>query len=135
MDHIDHQIIEQLKQNGRITMKQLGEKVHLTGQAAATRVARLEDQGMIEGYTIKTNPARLGYPVHVFLTIITQNVHPQPYLSFIENQPDYVVANYKVSGKGCYLLECRFPSNIELDQFLVGLNQYVNYQLSIVVSR
>lgn len=135
MDHIDHQIIEHLKQNGRMTMKELGENVHLTGQAAATRVARLEEQGIIQGYTIHTDPARLGSPVHVFLTIITQSLHHQPYLSFIETEPQYVVTNYKISGKGCYLLECRFPSNTELDDFLVKLNQYVNYQLSIVVSK
>ncbi|MFD1884836.1 Lrp/AsnC family transcriptional regulator [Paenibacillus wenxiniae] len=135
MDHIDQHIIEHLQHNGRITMKELGEKVHLTGQATATRVARLEEQGIIEGYTIRTDPARLGYPVHVFLTIITQSLHHQPYLSFIDSRPQYVVANYKISGKGCYLLECRFPSNTELDRFLVELNQYVNYQLSIVVSK
>ncbi|WP_322907056.1 Lrp/AsnC family transcriptional regulator [Paenibacillus campi] len=135
MDRIDQHIIAHLTENGRMTMKELGERIHLTGQATATRVLRLEEQGIIEGYTIKTNPARLGYPVHVFLTIVTQHVHHQPYLAFVDTQPEYVCANYKVSGKGCYLLECRFPSNLELDKFLVELNRYVNYQLSIVISK
>lgn len=52
LDHTDMQILEELSQNSRITMKELGEKVHLTGQAAASRVAKLEDNGVIEGYTI-----------------------------------------------------------------------------------
>ncbi|MER1293384.1 winged helix-turn-helix transcriptional regulator, partial [Bacillus sp. C1(2022)] len=50
LDHTDKQIIEELSKNSRMTMKELGEKVHLTGQAASARVAKLEDQGVIEGY-------------------------------------------------------------------------------------
>lgn len=38
LDHTDMQILEELSKNSRITMKELGEKVHLTGQAAALRV-------------------------------------------------------------------------------------------------
>lgn len=36
-------ILDELSNNSRITMKELGEKVHLTGQAASERVAKLED--------------------------------------------------------------------------------------------
>ncbi|MGB8001447.1 MAG: Lrp/AsnC ligand binding domain-containing protein, partial [Anaerobacillus sp.] len=45
------------------------------------------------------------------------------------------INNYKISGDGCYLLECHFPSNEELDKFLVQLNAHVNYKLSIVINR
>ncbi|MBT2691070.1 hypothetical protein J7I93_23325 [Bacillus sp. ISL-47] len=36
-------------------MKEFGEKIYLIGQATASRVGKLEDQGIIEGYTIKVN--------------------------------------------------------------------------------
>lgn len=129
------QILEELSQNSRITMKELGDKVHLTGQAAASRVAKLEDNGVIEGYTIKVNQVKLGYYIHALLNIYTKSTHHQPYLSFIKTQKKYVMNNYKISGDGCYLLECRFPSNEALDQFLVELNKHVNYKLSIVINK
>lgn len=116
-------------------MKELGEKVHLTGQAAASRVAKLEDNGVIEGYTIKVNQVKLGCYIHALLNIYTKSTHHQPYLSFIKTQEKYVINNYKISGDGCYLLECRFPSNEALDQFLVELNKHVNYKLSIVINK
>jgi Lrp/AsnC family leucine-responsive transcriptional regulator len=47
--------LEELSKNSRITMKELGERVHLLGQATSARVAKLEDSGIIEGYTIKVN--------------------------------------------------------------------------------
>lgn len=135
LDHTDVQILEELSKNSRITMKELGEKVHLTGQAAASRVAKLEDNGVIEGYTIKVNQVKLGYYIHALLNIYTKSTHHQPYLSFIKTQKKYVMNNYKISGDGCYLLECRFPSNEALDQFLVELNKNVNYKLSIVINK
>ncbi|MBU8710100.1 MULTISPECIES: Lrp/AsnC family transcriptional regulator [Bacillus] len=135
LDYTDMQILEELSQNSRITMKELGDKVHLTGQAAASRVAKLEDNGVIEGYTIKVNQVKLGYYIHALLNIYTKSTHHQPYLSFIKTQKKYVMNNYKISGDGCYLLECRFPSNEALDQFLVELNKNVNYKLSIVINK
>lgn len=135
LDHTDMQILEELSKNSRITMKELGEKVHLTGQAAAARVVKLEDNGVIEGYTIKVNQVKLGCYIHALLNIYTKSTHHKPYLSFIKTQERYVINNYKISGDGCYLLECRFQSNELLDQFLVELNKHVNYKLSIVISK
>lgn len=128
-------ILEELSKNSRITMKELGEKVHLTGQAAATRVAKLEDNGVIEGYTIKVNQAKLGFFIHALINIYTKSTYHQPYLSFIKTQEKYILNNYKISGDGCYLLECKFPSNELLDQFLVDLNEHANYKLTIVINK
>ncbi|NPC91364.1 Lrp/AsnC family transcriptional regulator [Bacillus sp. WMMC1349] len=135
LDHTDMRILEELSKNSRITMKELGDRVHLTGQAAAARVAKLEDNGVIEGYTIKTNRVKLGYFVHAFINIYTKSIHHQPYLSFIKSQEQYVLNNYKISGDGCYLLECTFPSNELLNQFLQSLNKQANYKLTIVINK
>lgn len=135
LDRTDMRIIDELSENSRITMKELGEKVHLTGQAASSRVARLEDNGIIEGYTIKVNQAKMGFFVHAIINIYTKNTNHQPYLSFIKRQEQYVINNYKISGESCYLLECKFPSNEILDEFLTSLSNYVSYKLSIVINK
>ncbi|WP_050182304.1 Lrp/AsnC family transcriptional regulator [Domibacillus robiginosus] len=135
LDSTDMLILDELSRNSRITMKELGEKVHLTGQAASARVVKLEDNGIIEGYTIKVNQVKMGYSVHAIIDIYTKSTHHQPYLSFIKTKGKYVMNNYKVSGNSCYLLECKFPSNEILDEFLTELNNYVNYKLSIVINK
>lgn len=116
-------------------MKELGDKVHLTGPATSARVAKLEDNGVIEGYTIKVNQVKLGFSIHAFITIITQSTNHQPYLSFIKTQDQYIIHNYKISGDGCYLLECKFPSYELMNQFLEELNDHANYKLSIVINK
>ncbi|MCZ8540693.1 Lrp/AsnC family transcriptional regulator [Psychrobacillus psychrodurans] len=133
IDNTDMRILNELSMNSRLTMKELGKKVHLTGPAVSTRVAKLEEQGVIEGYSIKVNQVKLGYFVHAFITIITESTYHQPYLSFIKMQKQYIINNYKISGDGCYLLECKFPSNEILNDFLNDLNEHANYKLSIII--
>ena len=135
LDNTDKRILDELSKNSRFTMKELGEKVHLTGPAVSARVAKLEDQGVIEGYTIKVNRVKLGCYIHAFITIITESIFHQPYLSFIKSQDKYLINNYKISGDGCYLLECKFPSIELMNQFLKELNEYANYKLSIVIDK
>ncbi|KGR79008.1 Lrp/AsnC family transcriptional regulator [Ureibacillus manganicus] len=135
LDHTDMKIIEELSKNSRIKMKELGELVHLTGPATSARVVKLEENGVIEGYTIKVNRGKLGYNIHAFITIITESIFHQPYLSFIKTKDKYIINNYKISGDGCYILECQFPSTEIMNKFLEELNEYANYKLSIVIDK
>jgi Lrp/AsnC family transcriptional regulator, leucine-responsive regulatory protein len=135
LDHTDMKIIEALSKNSRITMKELGEIVHLTGPATSARVAKLEESRVIEGYTIKVNREKLGYHIHAFITIITESIFHKPYLSFIKTQEKYIVNNFKISGDGCYILECQFPSTEIMNHFLEELNEHANYKLSIVIDK
>lgn len=135
IDKTDKYILEELLKNSRIKMKELGEKVHMTGQATSIRIDKLEDRGVIEGYTVKLNYTKLGYPIHVILNIFhTKTQSHQPYIDFVEKQKNYVIHNYKVSGDSCYMLECVFPSNEVLNQFLEKLNKYVNYKITIILN-
>jgi Lrp/AsnC family transcriptional regulator, leucine-responsive regulatory protein len=135
IDQTDLKIIEELSQNSRITMKELGGKVHLTAPAASARVAKLEDSGIIEGYTITINQKKMGYTVHAILQIFLRSANHQPYLSFVKDNTEYVINNYKVSGESCYLLECKFQNNEILDEFLTKLSDIVSYKLSIVINK
>lgn len=135
IDQTDQLILDMLSENSRISMKELGEKVHLTGAAAAARVMKLLDNGVITSCSIEVNQLKIGYPVHTFINIFIPDISHHSYLDFLLKHPEYVINNYKVSGEGCYLLEGRFPSNEMLDNFLTGLNKYANYKLSIVISK
>ncbi|SFE76555.1 transcriptional regulator, AsnC family [Paenibacillus algorifonticola] len=134
LDHTDKRIIDELSKNGRISMKELGQLVHLTGQAAANRVSRLEEEGFIEGYTIRFNQEKAGLAVHAFIHIYIRGLYHGPYLAFVQRQTA-ILHHYKTSGETCYMMECRFPSNAALDQFLTDLNEHANYRLSIVINQ
>ena len=47
LDHIDYQILQLLSENARIQWKDLGNQIHMTGQAVGNRIKKLEDNGVI----------------------------------------------------------------------------------------
>jgi Lrp/AsnC family leucine-responsive transcriptional regulator len=55
LDKIDRRILYELRQDGRLTVTQLSEKVGLSSSPCWTRVKRLENLNIIEGYTAKIN--------------------------------------------------------------------------------
>lgn len=52
MDALDDQILRELRRNGRISFADLGAQVGLSPHAAAARVRRLQDRGVITGFTV-----------------------------------------------------------------------------------
>jgi Lrp/AsnC family leucine-responsive transcriptional regulator len=61
--------------------------------------------------------------MHAFINIYLNDIHHRPFLSFVKTQNQFILNNYKISGDGCYFLECRFPSNDYLNEFLEDLNE------------
>jgi DNA-binding Lrp family transcriptional regulator len=62
-DRIDLLILEALRQNGRITYQALSEHVGLSPRPCLERVKRLEQKGVIRGYTALVEPATLGHDI------------------------------------------------------------------------
>jgi Lrp/AsnC family leucine-responsive transcriptional regulator len=63
LDRIDLSILESLRQNGRITYQALSERVGLSARPCLERVKRLEQKGVIRGYTTLVDPAALGHDI------------------------------------------------------------------------
>jgi len=69
MDELDRRIIGQLRDDARISWRELGERVHLSPTSAADRVRRLERDGVIEGYTVRVDPEALGRTVRAVVDV------------------------------------------------------------------
>ncbi len=59
MDQIDAKIVETLRNDARISYKEIGERVHLSANAVAERMRRLESAGVILGYHARLDPHAL----------------------------------------------------------------------------
>ncbi|WP_080145539.1 Lrp/AsnC family transcriptional regulator [Marinilactibacillus piezotolerans] len=133
IDETDRLILKELKKNGRIRMKELGEKVHLTGQAASDRVARLEQKGIIKGYTVEIDQNKLNKSVFAFITITMRNKDHRTFFTLLEDEEETVEKYYKISGDGCYMLQARFTNIEELDDFLTKIDQHATYKVVLVI--
>jgi Lrp/AsnC family transcriptional regulator, leucine-responsive regulatory protein len=60
LDRSDREILRALGENGRMSYRELGEKVALSANATAERVRRLTETGVIAGFHAVVNPAAAG---------------------------------------------------------------------------
>ena len=58
IDEVDLRILNYLLKDATQSHKAIGQLVHLTGQAVGARVRKLQDLGVIEGYTLRWNPEK-----------------------------------------------------------------------------
>ncbi len=68
MDIIDAKILDILSQNSRLTNKEIGTMIHITGQAVGNRIAKLQDDGIIQHFSIAIN-----YPHTQYVRVFTDS--------------------------------------------------------------
>jgi len=71
LDAIDRRLIAELSRDGRLSMRLLAERVHISRAGCYSRVDRLRREGVITGYVAVVDPRRLGpsLSAHVYLKI------------------------------------------------------------------
>ena len=125
MDKIDQKLISLLQQNARTPLKQLAQQVFLSPPATATRIEKLEKQGIINGYQAKIDQIRLGFHITAFINLeMTPSLKPKFY-PFINECPNVIECNC-VTGDYSMLVKVAFPSTMELDTFIGQLQEFGN---------
>ncbi len=69
IDEVDLRILRAMSDDARISWRELGELVHLSPTSAADRVRRMERGGVIDGYTVRVDPAALGRTVRAVVDV------------------------------------------------------------------
>ena len=133
MDQIDIKIISLLQENGRMPLKQLAENVYLSSPATAARLERLEDEGIISGYSIKLNYKRLGYPVTAFINLELSPTRKPEFYPFICAHPNVLECNC-VTGHYSMLIKVAFDTTENLDHFINHLQEFGATETQIVFS-
>src|SRR5438876_7701266 len=95
-DSYDGHILAELQQDARITMAELGRRVHLSQPAVTERVRKLELNGVIRGYRAIVDPQRLGYGIRAMVR--AGRVEYQRMVKLIEQTPEVVNA-WNVTGE------------------------------------
>ena len=134
MDEVDYRIIDILEENAKLSFKEIGERIHMTGQAVGMRVNRLIQEGVIEGFTIKTNKEKQGIQVIALIKIYMKVLEHQKMLQFIEST-DEIVEAYKTSADCCYFLKVETTGNKALNHILDKINEFANYQLTLSIKK
>lgn len=63
MDEMDRMLLSALKEDGRISFRELGQKMDVSAQTVSDRVDKLRERGIIRGFTVVVDEGKVGYPV------------------------------------------------------------------------
>ncbi|MBP1969944.1 Lrp/AsnC family leucine-responsive transcriptional regulator [Virgibacillus natechei] len=132
LDNIDFQILQLLSENSRIQWKDLGEQIHMTGQAVGNRIKKLEENGVIKTYSIIVDQMKLGISYTAFVIIYMKTANHDPFLRFIKERKEIVEA-HRVSGEGCYHLKVNVNTQEQLNLFLNEILRFGNYSLYLSI--
>ena len=133
MDYIDYQILELLRENSRISAKDISEKVFLSSTSVATRIERMIKMGVIAGFEVKINPHALGYYTKAFINVEVDPCQKKEFYPYIDKCANVIQCNC-VTGEFSMLLEVMFHNTIELDYFIGELQRFGKTKTLIVFS-
>ncbi|WP_088547549.1 Lrp/AsnC family transcriptional regulator [Paenibacillus aquistagni] len=135
IDEIDLQILEHLLMDSSLSHKHIGERIPMTGQAVGARIRKLQDLGVIEGYTLRWNPDKIGLHVHAFVTVFLHSPKAHSTFQAYALEHKHIAELHRVSGEGCYWMRVRISTPAELNDILDELLRYGNYKLSLSISQ
>ena len=123
LDKTDLQLLKILQENGRISIKELAQRVHLSPTPVFDRVRRLESTGVIERYTAVLNAAKLGQGFLVFCSVKLRRMGKDIAHDFVERIKDIpeVAECYNISGEFDYLLKIYAPDMQYYNEFCINV--------------
>ncbi|MEI8240042.1 MAG: Lrp/AsnC family transcriptional regulator [Actinomycetota bacterium] len=98
IDATDLAIIAVLKHDARATFGEIGRAVGLSAPAAKRRLDRLEQRGVVLGYTVVVDSAQLGRPLEAFTEVRFSGDARVDQIADIANDIPEVEAVFTVAG-------------------------------------
>lgn len=132
LDAINRDLIDLLQQEGRLSYRELGERIGLSAPAIAERVRKLEEAGVITGYRAVVDYEAIGFPILCVIRLNTTNLD-RAIDEVLEAIPEIIEAN-RVTGSESHVVRARVRSTAHLEQLLERLWSHGSSVTNIVTS-
>jgi Lrp/AsnC family leucine-responsive transcriptional regulator len=132
LDDTAWRILDALQADSRLSFSALGRRVGLSAPAAAERVRRLEDAGIIIGYRVELGLEKL-FPVTAIVRVSAPEEQCVP-LGACVRELDGVLESYRVTGADRLILKIVAQSVAHLDEIIRALARFGTPTASIVLT-
>lgn len=133
MDTTDLKIINILQEDGRVSMKELGSRVNLTSPAVSERVKRLEENGIIIGYTALVDPKKLNMHVEA-IVLVGMKVSAHAKFKKLALDEPAIIECHHVTGDDCMTVKVICQDTYELERILDKIQTIGSTKTSIILS-
>lgn len=133
LDAVDWRLLAELQADGRLSYKELGRRVNLSAPAVADRVRRMEETGVIRGYSVDVDARQAGLPILAFVQMRCSLGNCLLKTSASGDFPE-IVEIHKLSGDHCTMLKVRAASLEHLEGLFERLGRHGEMRSSVVLS-
>jgi Lrp/AsnC family leucine-responsive transcriptional regulator len=130
LDSYDTRLLAELQADARLSLAELGRRVHLSQPAVAERVRKLEAGGVITGYRATLNLGALGYGIRA-LVRVGRTEYPRM-VKLIADTPEVVNA-WNVTGEDSWVLEIAVTDVAHLDAVVSQMCLLAETSTSIIL--
>lgn len=137
MDEIDQRIVALMREDARRSFKDIGRRVSLSAPAVKRRVDRLEEDGVIKGYTTTVDHSAFGWNAHAFVELFCEGrMSGTEVRDAVMAHPE-VESAYTVAGSPSAIIHLRAEDNQHLEETLERIREtdgVLRTQTQIVLS-
>jgi DNA-binding Lrp family transcriptional regulator len=136
MDDTDRQLIALLRDNARMPVVALAHKLRVARATVQNRLARLEADGTIVGYTVRLRPDAEAHRIRALMSIAVEGHHGEEVRRQLRGHPN-VVALHTTNGRWDLMAELRADTLEAFDQVLTAIRAIqgiANTESSILLS-
>lgn len=130
MDHIDTKILDCLTKDARMNASQISQKVNLSVSAVIERMKKMENSGLIRGYTAVIDEGKAGLNVQAMMSIRLE--HPkytQEFNRHMRNH-EHVMDCFYITGDVDYIARIGVSTTEELTKVLHDIKQIPGVSLT-----
>ena len=110
LDEADRRLIEALDRNARTSIADLARLIGLSPQSTSDRVKRLEDLGVITGFTVRLDPTTLGPGIGAYIRIRPAMGELQRVSQLLADITEIVECD-RVTGEDCFVAKVLFRAS------------------------
>jgi DNA-binding Lrp family transcriptional regulator len=136
LDDTDRQLIALLRDDARMSVVALAQKLRVARATVQNRMARLESEGVIVGYTVRLRPDAEKHRIRAITSIEVTGHHGDTVLRALRGHPN-VVALHSTNGRWDVMAEVRADSLEAFDKVLNSIRSIegiANSETSILLS-
>ncbi|MCI4169553.1 Lrp/AsnC family transcriptional regulator [Bacillus spizizenii] len=133
MDEIDRKLLELLQEDARITIIELSKKLNLSRPSLNERLRRLQENGVIQGFTARVSAEAIGKGTIVIIQIGNLKIECRRFEELIKEETD-ILECHRVTGTNSYFLKAAVATMKDLEALVDRLIPYGQLNTSVVLS-
>ena len=118
LDQVDRDILNILQVDGRTSASRIAEEISMSIPAVADRIKKLQESGVIMGFTTLLDHRKVGLDVSAFITVVSESSSHYSDVVRQSNKTSEIVQCFTTTGNGSHVLLAITENSTSLEKLL-----------------